>query len=57
LNYDIIIDKNSVNLQREFDNYRRADKDSETPVDDNNHAIDAFRYAFTHIVGTKIAII
>lgn len=55
LNYDIIIDKNSVNLISEMQKYRWADKDKEEPIDDNNHAIDAFRYAFTHLTSARIA--
>ncbi len=47
LDFELIIDKNSLNLQRELDNYRWSDKQKEEPIDDNNHAIDAFRYAIT----------
>ena len=50
LNYDLIIDKNSVNLQRELDNYRWSDKRQDEPIDDNNHAIDAFRYAVSMVL-------
>lgn len=50
LNYDIIIDKNSLNLQREFKEYRWSTKKEDYPVDDNNHGVDAARYAFTMIV-------
>ena len=50
LNYDLIIDKNSLNLQRELDNYRWSDKRQDEPIDDNNHAIDAFRYAVSMIL-------
>jgi phage terminase large subunit len=50
LNYDIIIDKNSLNLQREFKEYRWSTKKEDYPVDDNNHGVDAVRYAFTMIM-------
>jgi phage terminase large subunit len=53
LNYDLIIDKNSVNLQRELDNYRWSDKKQDEPIDDNNHAIDAFRYAVSMMLSRK----
>jgi hypothetical protein len=55
LDFDIIIEKNSINLQREFDNYRWSDKNQDEPFDDNNHAMDAWGYAFTHIMNQKIA--
>lgn len=45
LNYDLIIDEKSVNLQSELKKYRWNSKDKDEPIDDNNHAIDAFRYA------------
>lgn len=48
LGYELVIDKNSLNLQTELDLYRWNDKKKQDePVDDNNHAIDALRYAFT----------
>lgn len=53
-NFDLIIDKNSLNLIVELQKYRWSDKDKEEPVDDNNHAIDALRYAVTHILKRKI---
>lgn len=53
LGYELIVEKNSVNLQTELDNYRWSDKKKDYPMDDWNHAIDAMRYAFTHIVNTK----
>lgn len=53
LGYELIIDKNSLNLQRELDNYRYSDKDDEIPIDDFNHAIDAMRYAVSKILNTN----
>lgn len=50
LNFDIIIDKNSLNLIREFLNYCWSTKKEDFPLDDNNHGIDAARYAFTMIM-------
>lgn len=55
LNYELIIDKNSLNLQRELNLYRWNDKRADEPVDDNNHAIDAARYAITHKLTERIA--
>jgi phage terminase large subunit len=46
LGYELIVDPESTDLQTELDNYRWADKKKkEEPIDDYNHAIDAFRYA------------
>lgn len=56
-NFSLIIDKNSVNLIAELQKYRWADKDKEEPRDENNHAIDALRYAVTHILKKKEQII
>jgi phage terminase large subunit len=46
----IVIDKNCVNTINEFQQYKwREDKDGNAirqPVDKNNHAIDALRYAY-----------
>jgi len=55
LDYEIIIDKDSINLQNEMNNYRWSDKNQDQPFDDNNHAIDAWGYAFTHIINENIA--
>jgi phage terminase large subunit len=42
--YEFIITKDSVNLQKEFKNYVWLAND--IPIDDFNHGIDAARYAF-----------
>lgn len=42
---EIIVDSESVELGREFNNYVWHDKKSKIPVDAYNHAIDAIRYA------------
>jgi phage terminase large subunit len=48
--YTIIIDESCVNLKNELDTYQwQKDKDGNSvnqPIDINNHAIDALRYAF-----------
>lgn len=56
LGYELIIDKNSLNLQTELDLYRWADKKKEEPVDANNHGIDAIRYSFTMKIKERIAL-
>jgi phage terminase large subunit len=52
-NYELIIDKNSLNLIAELNKYRWTDKDKEEPIDEFNHAIDALRYAVTHAIARK----
>lgn len=42
---EIIVDRDSIELGREFNNYVWHDKKSKIPVDAYNHAIDAIRYA------------
>lgn len=46
--YQIVVDPNSHNIQNELRNYKWADKKSNTPIDDYNHAIDAMGYIFTY---------
>lgn len=53
--YEIIIDPCSVNLIEEMNEYRWSDKTQNVPVDDNNHACDAWGYAFYRIINTNIA--
>lgn len=48
MDYELIIDKNSLNLIRELQNYKWSDKRQDEPIDAFNHAIDAARYAITH---------
>lgn len=45
--YHFIVDKSSTNLIMELISYIWSDKRSETPIDKNNHLIDALGYAFT----------
>lgn len=54
LDFDLIVDKNSLNLQSELNNYRWSNKGKEEPIDEFNHAIDAARYAITHVLSKKI---
>lgn len=42
---EIIVDPESIELGKEFNNYVWHDKKSKIPVDAYNHAIDAIRYA------------
>jgi len=54
LNYQIIITPTSINVIREFNNYSWADKRSETPIDANNHSIDAIAYIFEKLIKKSI---
>lgn len=50
LDYQIILEPNSINTGKELNNYIYADKGSKLYVDDFNHAIDAIRYnVFFHL--------
>ena len=52
--YRIIIDHNSVNLIKEFNNYCWLDKTGKTmPIDDYNHGIDAARYAISFLLKNR----
>jgi phage terminase large subunit len=55
--YKINISKSSVNVIKEFRNYRwKQDKDGKSlnvPIDIFNHSIDASRYAITHLLGSQ----
>lgn len=42
--YEIIVEENSINIAKEFNNYVYADKGAKLYVDDFNHMIDAIRY-------------
>lgn len=44
--YTLVIDPSSMNIKREVKTYVWNDKKAGIPVDKNNHAIDAIRYAF-----------
>lgn len=50
LDYEIIVENNSINIAKELNNYIYADKGSKLYVDSFNHAIDAIRYnVFYHL--------
>jgi len=55
--YKINISKSSVNLIKEFRNYRwKQDKNGKSlniPIDIFNHGIDASRYAITYLLGSQ----
>ena len=46
LSYKLIISKESINLQKELNNYIWNDRKSGIPIDDYNHLLDALRYGF-----------
>ena len=46
--FDLIVDPNSVDLIKEFNNYCWLEKKSNTPIDAYNHALDAIRYAVSY---------
>lgn len=54
--YQIILEENSTNIAKEFNNYIYADKGSKLFVDNYNHAIDAIRYIVTYILGRSTGI-
>ena len=47
LDFDIIVDTDSSNIAKEFNNYAYLNKGSKLYIDDFNHAIDAIRYNVT----------
>lgn len=47
LDYKIIVDPDSSDIAKEFNNYTYLDKGSKMYIDDFNHAIDAMRYNIT----------
>ena len=48
LDYKIIVDKDSTDIAKEFNNYTYLDKGSKMYIDDWNHAIDSIRYNVTY---------
>jgi phage terminase large subunit len=54
--YQIIVDNDSVNIGKEFNNYVYADKGSKLFVDNFNHAIDSIRYNVTYQLGKSTGI-
>lgn len=43
-NFEMIVEKDSFNIQNELRNYIWLDKHGEIPIDDYNHVLDAVRY-------------
>jgi phage terminase large subunit len=52
-NFKIVVTSESKTIIKELNNYTWSDKRSDTPVDNNNHTIDAIRYVFEKLVVTK----
>jgi phage terminase large subunit len=48
LDYKIIVDKDSTDIAKEFNNYTYLDKGSKMYIDDWNHGIDSIRYNVTY---------
>jgi phage terminase large subunit len=46
LSFEIVITERSRNLAQELRNYAWLDKQTSTPVSEEDHLIDALRYAF-----------
>lgn len=46
--YELIVDENSIELIKEFNNYCWLERKSQTPIDKYNHALDALRYAVSY---------
>jgi phage terminase large subunit len=55
--YHLVVTKESVNLQSELMEYVWSDKKSETPIDKNNHALDAVGYAFTNGMAQQTSVL
>lgn len=51
--YTIVIDPESIEIGKEFNNYVWSDKKSDTPIDDYNHRIDAIRYGIQAFILPK----
>ena len=48
--YELIIDPDSSNLEKELNNWIWLDKKGELPMDIMNHLIDSFRYYVHHVI-------
>ena len=51
--YEIIVDADSIDLIKEFNNYVWNDRKSSTPIDAWNHGIDSIRYACMEYANLK----
>lgn len=54
--YEVIITKDSPNLEMELQNYVWDDKRAGIPIDDFNHLIDPMRYVFMSSINKKIRV-
>ena len=54
--YEIIIEPNSLNIIKEFNNYVYLDKGSKLYIDNHNHSIDAVRYNVVYHLGSTFRI-
>lgn len=50
LDYELIVEPNSINLIRELNNYAWHDKKADLPIDNWNHLIDATRYIVSKMI-------
>ena len=53
LDYQLIVESNSINLKRELNNYAWHDKKADLPIDNWNHLIDATRYIVSKMILAK----
>ena len=44
MDYELIVDNDSFNLQKELNTYVWVDERGEIPIDENNHLLDPMRY-------------
>lgn len=51
--YDLIVDKDSINLIKELNNYAWLERKSNTPQDKFNHILDGIRYSVTYQLQNK----
>lgn len=53
IEYELIVDPTSFNLERELNTYIWLDRRGEVPIDENNHLLDAFRYIAMFFIRPK----
>lgn len=46
--YQFVVDENSINLIKEFNNYSWSNSKAGIPIDKWNHGIDAVRYSIMY---------
>lgn len=52
--YTLIVTERSYNLVRELNTWVWLDKKGEVPIDENNHLLDAMRYAFNRLTSRVV---